>query len=120
MEDQRFLNWNDFWDEFKKEFTPAQANSLALNRLETTAYYQRSRLLDDYMDEFLDLIADSGYTNPKTIVVKFRRGLNPLIQNAVATMASGRPSDACLTEWYKVAQTVNQNQATNKAFTSSS
>ena len=116
----RFLDWNDFRDEFKKEFCPAHEDAVALNRLESSAYYQRNRSLDDYLDEFLDLVADSGYTDPKTIVVKFRRGLNSQIQNAVATMASGRPSDTQPDEWYNMARTVDQNRATNEAFSSSS
>jgi hypothetical protein len=53
--------------------------------LESNGYYQKNRSLDDYVDEFQDLIVDSGYTDPKTIVVKFQRGLNTQIQNAVAT-----------------------------------
>jgi hypothetical protein len=114
----RFLDWEDFRDEFKKEFTPAHADSLAVNRLESSAYYQKSRPLDDYIDEFQDLITESGYTDPKTVVVKFRRGLNPQIQNAVATMASGRPSDTDPSRWYEVARMVDQNRATNEAFQS--
>jgi hypothetical protein len=114
----KFLDWSDFRDEFKKEFTPAHADSLAINRLESTAYYQKSRSLDDYIDEFQDLITESGYTDPKTIVVKFRRGLNPQIQNAVATMASGRPSDTNPEKWYEMARTVDENRATNEAFQS--
>jgi hypothetical protein len=115
----RFLDWDEFCTEFKKEFTPAHADALALHRLESMAYYQRSRTLDDYLDEFLDLVAESGYTDPKTIVVKFRRGLNSTIQNAVATMASGRPSDASPTDWYEMARIFDQNRAANEAFTSS-
>jgi Retrotransposon gag protein len=114
----KFFDWEDFRDEFKKEFTPAHADSLAINRLESSAYYQKSRPLDDYIDEFQDLITESGYTDPKTIVVKFRRGLNSQIQNAVATMASGRPSDTDPTRWYQIARTVDQNRATNEAFQS--
>jgi hypothetical protein len=114
----KFLDWDDFRDEFKKEFTPAHSDSLAINRLESAAYYQRTRSLDDYLDEFQDLITESGYTDPKTIVVKFRRGLNAQIQNSVATMASGRPSDTSPTQWYEMARTVDQNRATNEAFQS--
>jgi hypothetical protein len=29
------------------------------------------------LDNFWGPISESGYTSPKTIVVKFRRGLNP-------------------------------------------
>ena len=115
----KFADWEDFRDEFKKEFTPAHTDSLAINRLKSTAYYQKSRSLDDYIDEFQDLITESGYTDPKTIMVKFRRGLNPQIQNAVATMASGRPSDTNPTRWYEMARTVDKNRATNEAFQSS-
>ena len=48
----RFLDWEDFRDEFRKEFTPAHSDSLAINHLESTAYYQKGRSLDDYTDEF--------------------------------------------------------------------
>jgi hypothetical protein len=57
------------------------------------AYYQKTQLVDDYLDEFLDLIAESRYTDPKTLVVKFRRSLDPQIQNVVATIANGQPSN---------------------------
>ena len=63
-------------------------------------------------------MTESGYLDPKTIVVKLHRGLNPQVQNAVATMSSGRPSYANLDKWYSMARTVDQNQAANEAFTS--
>jgi len=91
---------------------------LAVNHLETAAYFQKARTLDDYIDEFQDLITDSGYTDPKTIVVKFRRGLNTQVQNAIATMASGRPSDVNPEQWYAMARIVDQNRATNDTFVS--
>ena len=100
------------------EFTPTHSNALAINRLESTAYYQKACPLDEYIDEFQDLIADSGYSDPKTIVVKFQRGLSAQIQNSVATMASRRPSDASPGAWYAMAQVVDQIQAANEAFTS--
>jgi len=31
--------------------------------------------MDEYLDEFQDLITEAGYSDLKTIVVKFRRGL---------------------------------------------
>ena len=84
------------------------SDSLAIKRLESTAYYQKGSL-DNYTDKFQDLIADAGYTDLKTIVVKFQRGLNAQIQNPVTTMASGRPSDTNLEEWYSMARVVDQN-----------
>jgi Retrotransposon gag protein len=115
----KFLDWEDFRDKFRREFTPPHTNALAIKRLESSAYYQRNHCLNDYIDEFQDLIVDSGYTDPKTIVVKFRRGLNAQIQNVVATMAAGRPSDAKPEQWYHMARTVDQNQAADEAFSSS-
>ena len=72
--------------------------------------------MDNYLDEFLDLVVESGYTDPKVLVVKFRRGLDLQIQNAVATMANGQPSDTAPTAWYEAARNVDQNRASNQAF----
>jgi len=58
-------------------------------------------------------LSRKGYSDPKTIVVKFRQGLDTQIQNAIATMPSGRPSNMVPTDWYTAARTIDQNQATN-------
>jgi len=84
----KFINWEDFWDEFKREFCPVYADSAAINQLESTAYFQKSCSVDEYLDEFQDLIMEAGYSNPKTIVVKSHWGLDTQIQNAIATMPS--------------------------------
>ena len=70
----KFVVLEDFQDEFKREFCPVYADSVAINQLEPTAYFQKSCSVDEYLDEFQDLITEAGYSNPKTIVVKFRRG----------------------------------------------
>jgi hypothetical protein len=80
-------------------------------------YFQGRRAVDDYLNNFRDLISDSGYSDLKTIVVKFRRGLNPAIADAVATMAAGRPDDLDPEAWYEAAIRIDQNQAANAAFT---
>jgi hypothetical protein len=116
---RRFVDWEDFRDEFKGEFCPAYSDQAAINRLESLSYFQNKRSVDNYLDEFQDLITEAGYSDPKTIVVKFRRGLDPRIQDAIATMASGRPSDIIPSQWYNAARTVDQNRATNEAFRSS-
>jgi hypothetical protein len=67
-----FLNWVDFKDEFCKDFLPLNMEAMAVNILETSAYFQGKGKVDDYLNQFRDLVYDSGYTNPKTIVVKFR------------------------------------------------
>jgi hypothetical protein len=77
---------------------------------------QGNRNVDDYLDDFRDLIVESGYTSPKTIVVKFRCGLDPKIGNTVATMAANRPDDLDPEGWYEAAVRIDQNQAMNAAF----
>ena len=50
------------------------------------------------------------------MVVKFRKGLDPQIQNTIAMMAYGHPFDTSPENWYKAARTVNQNHTANEAF----
>jgi len=68
----RFIDWDDFEEEFRKDFMPLNSEAAAVNVLETASYFQGRRSVDDYLDQFKDLIEDSGYSDPKTIVVKFR------------------------------------------------
>ena len=112
----KFLDWDEFWTEFRKDFCPAHADVAAINKLESTTYYQKTRSVDDYLDEFLDLIMEAGYTDLKVTVVKFWKGLDLQIQNTIATMAYGRPSDSTPDAWYEAAKNVDQNWAANKAF----
>ena len=73
------------------------------------ATYQKSRSIDDYLDEFVELVAEAEYTDPKTTVVKFQNGLDLQIQNAIATMAYRHPSNASPEDWYEAAKNVDQN-----------
>jgi len=112
----RFKSWADFEVEFRKEFTPLSEEVDAVNVLEMTAYHQGKKSVNDYLDRFRDLIHDSGYTNPKTIIVKFRRGLDRRISNALAGMTSGRPSDTDPEAWFRLAVQMDQNRAADEAF----
>ena len=112
----RFVDWADFAEEFRTQFFPVDSESGAVNVLESAAYYQKARNVDDYLDEFRNLILESGYKDAKVIVVKFRRGLNSSIQNAIATMITGRPSDTDYEGWYKAARRIDQARAANDAF----
>ena len=112
----KFLDWDEFQTEFQKDFCLAHVDVAAINKLESTTYYQKTRSVNNYLDEFLDLIMEVGYMDLKITVVKFRKGLDPQIQNTIATMAYGRPSDSIPDAWYKAAKNVDQNWAANKAF----
>ena len=114
-----FVDWDHFCSVFCNEFYPLHADAAATNILEGQTYFQGSRSVDDYLDNFRDLISESGYTSSKTIVVKFRQGLDPKIGDAVATMATNRPDDLDLEAWYEAAVRINQNRAMNEAFRNS-
>jgi len=116
----RFHTWAEFRAEFIKEFFPKNETQHAITRLETSAYYQGKSSVDDYIDKFKDLIDLSGYTDGLAIVVKFRRGLNPEIQNYIANMMEGRPDDDDVNGWYVAASRCDENHAANAAFHSSS
>jgi len=75
-------------------------------------------MVDDYLDRFLTLVSNAGYTDPRTLVVKFRRGLKANIQGQIAIMPFGRPADTDLEAWYAAARRINQVRLTNKAFQS--
>ena len=115
----RFFDWPDFEEEFRKDFTPLDAEATAVNTLETSSYFQGRRTVDDYLDQFRDLVYDSGYTDPKTIVVKFRRGLDRRISAALAGMAFGRPLDTDPEAWFGLAVRMDQNRAADEAFQAS-
>ena len=72
--------------------------------------------VDDYLDSFLTLVSNAGYTDPQTLVVKFRRGLKSNIQDQITTMPFGRPTDTDPEAWYAAAQRINQVWLTNEAF----
>jgi hypothetical protein len=110
-----FVDWDHFRSIFRNEFYPLHADAVATNILEGRTYFQGNRNVDDYLDDFRDLIAESGYTSPKTIVVKFRRGLDPKIGDVVATMAANRPDDLDPEGWYEAAVRIHQNRAMNAA-----
>ena len=64
--------------------------------------------MDDYLDCFLTLVSNAGYTDSRTLVVKFRQGLKTNIQGQIATMPFRRPTDTDLEAWYVAAQRIDQ------------
>jgi len=64
-------------------------------------------MVDDYLDSFLILVSDAGYTDSWTLVVKFRRGLKLNVQSQIATMPFGRPADTDPEAWYAAAQRID-------------
>ena len=50
-------------------------------------------MVDDYLDSFLILASDTGYTDSQTLVVKFHCGLKLNVQSQITTMPFRRPAD---------------------------
>jgi hypothetical protein len=55
-----------------KLVNPENEATSALMRLESDRYFQGQQNVEVYIDEFRDLIDMSDYTDPITIVLKFR------------------------------------------------
>ena len=79
----------------------------AINTLEGTSYHQGGQTVDDYLDSFWTLVSDAGYMDPQTLVVKFWRGLKLGIQNQIATMPYGRPTDTDPDTWYRAVRRID-------------
>ena len=111
-----FATWKQFLTGYEEYFTPPHAVETALTRLESTLYFQRTRSVDDYIDEFQDLILEAGYSDGLAIVMKFRRGLDVRIQNRIAEMGAGKPANNDPHAWFETARLFDQNRAANEAF----
>jgi hypothetical protein len=108
--------WSEFKEDFEDRFCPRNESANAMNRLETELYFQGRRDVDEYLDEFEELITKSGYTDPRAHVIKFRRGLNPKIQNQIAESREDRPADDSPKGWYEAARRLDHNRQANEAF----
>jgi hypothetical protein len=72
--------------------------------------------VDDYIDEFSELIEEAGYVDGLSIVMKFRRGLDRDIQDRIAELVQGRPEDDDPEGWYSAARMFDANWTANQAF----
>jgi len=111
-------SWVDFEQQYRSQFFPVNAEADAINTLEGSSYYQGNQMVDNYLDSFLILVLDAGYTDPQTLVVKFRRGLKLNVQSQIATMPFGRPANTNPEAWYTVARRIDQAWLANKVFQS--
>jgi hypothetical protein len=118
MEGKKVLypTWDQFRTVFVSEFCPKNETQMALAKLETNGYFQGKRSVDDYIDDFRELIDQAGYKEGLPIVVKFRRGLNREIQDQIAQLVSGRPPDNDPEQWYTAAVTAEENRTANTLF----
>jgi Retrotransposon gag protein/Zinc knuckle len=112
----KFADWNEFRKTFVAEFCPKNETQMALAKLETPSFYQSRRTVDEYVDEFRDLIDTAGYKEGLAIVIKFRRGLQRDIQDQIAQLPYGRPADDDPEAWYQAALQSAANREANATF----
>jgi hypothetical protein len=98
-----FASCSDFIKEFALTFCLENEATMALMRLKSDHYFQGKRNIEAYIDEFKNLIYLSSYTNPITIVLKFRRGLNSMTQDRITESGIHRPSNMDFNGWFKAA-----------------
>jgi len=63
--------WGDFEQQFWLHFFPANMEVDVINTLEGTSYHQENWTVDNYLDSFQALVSNTGYMDPRTLVVKF-------------------------------------------------
>jgi hypothetical protein len=69
--------------------------------------------VDDYIDEFSELIDEAGYTDGLSIIMKFQRGLDRDIQDQIAELVQERPKNDNSEGWYSAACMFNTNWSVN-------
>jgi hypothetical protein len=67
----KFRDWAEFRKTFVTEFCLKNETQMALAKLETPGFYQGHRTVDEYVDEFQDLIDMARYKEGLAIVIKF-------------------------------------------------
>ena len=112
----RYPTWKEFCQAFQEEFFPKNERQRALTRLETSSYHQNKRSMDEYVDEFKDLIDVASYSEGLVIVMKFRKGLRHDIQDQIAQLAHGRLDDGGPSAWYNAALCCAENLESNALF----
>ena len=85
--------WANFEQQFQSQFFLVNIEADVVNTLEGSSYYQENWTVDDYLDSFLTLVSDTGYMDPRTLVVKFRWELKLNVQSQITTMPFGQPTD---------------------------
>jgi hypothetical protein len=67
-----FQTWELFYMTYILLFCPINESTMALMKLEMEEYHQNKCDVDEYVNDFEELINLLGYTDPLTIVIKFR------------------------------------------------
>ena len=106
----KYKMWEKFQDAFVSEFCLKNESQLALAKLETMTYHQGKQSVDNYVDDFQELIDQAGYMEGLTIMVKFHRGLTKGIQDQITNIPIRRPADNNPEAWYNTTIRADENR----------
>ncbi|KAF5378276.1 hypothetical protein D9615_008731 [Tricholomella constricta] len=84
-----FPTWKDFASNFEKEFFLFDEVADAALTLESTAYFQNGRTIDEYIDSFKALWIKADYPDGRHLVLKFRRGMDPKLSRRLGSITTG-------------------------------
>ena len=113
-----FADLRSFMENFVANFCPVDEEMTAALTLNDDTYYQGKRSVDEYVDEFTDLLEEAGMTDGLQVVIMFKKGLDPAIRTRIAEMVDGRPKDKVLQEWVAAARRVEKNTQADRKFAS--
>jgi hypothetical protein len=80
-----FPTWTRFEAEFRLRFVEENEQDQALTKLESRSYFQGSRDIYRYTDDFEELAITAGYSDALIQVTKYCSGLDPKINVAITT-----------------------------------
>ncbi|KAF5366088.1 hypothetical protein D9615_010722 [Tricholomella constricta] len=87
-----FPTWKDFASNFEKEFFLFDEVADAALTLESTAYFQNGRTIDEYIDSFKALWIKADYPDGRHLVLKFRRGMDPKLSRRLGSITRVGPT----------------------------
>ncbi|KAF5383225.1 hypothetical protein D9615_004784 [Tricholomella constricta] len=111
-----FSTWKDFTSNFEKEFFLFDEVADAALTLESTAYFQNGRTIDEYIDSFKALWIKADYPDGRHLVLKFRRGMDLKLSRRLGSITTGRPDDSKIEDWLAIARSQDFIMRTEEDF----
>ena len=66
-----YVDWKAFTKAFHQQFYPLHEATDAMNQLKLCQYHQGKCSVDEYIGRFEELVEKAGYTDGRSIVMKF-------------------------------------------------
>jgi hypothetical protein len=74
-----YETWGEFVEDFMVDFCPKNKVQTSRTELETSRFFQNGRTINEYVDDFKELVDCAQYFEGAHIVLKFWQGLNPKV-----------------------------------------